>query len=392
MAATILIVDDEENARLFISTFLSTRGYEVIGAATLGAARQQIALGTADIILLDVNLPDGNGTTLLEELSRSPRHPPIIMITAYGDIDMAVGAMKNGAHDFLQKPIQLKQLEQSILRATEMVSMRRELSHLRNNQRRAGMDMVSSSNPEMIRMFEKARRASQSATSVLITGEVGTGKEVLAHFIHANGPRAERTFAALNCATLQSSMLGPELFGYEAGAFPGARKREPGLLEVADNGILFINQISAMPLDIQAKLLQTLQDKSFLRVGGANQIHTDVQILAASNRNMPRLIAEGQFNEDLYYRLKMVDLHIPPLRERKGDILALAAFFVRQNNLLMGMNITSISPRAMDALRSYDWPGNVRELRNMIERAMLLCEEPVIDIFHLPAELGGTSS
>jgi DNA-binding NtrC family response regulator len=387
MSATVLIVDDEENARHIITSFLAPKGYEVIGAATLADARQHIEHGDADIILLDVQLPDGYGPSLLEETARLSYRPPIILITAYGDIDMAVEAMKNGAHDFLQKPIQLARLEQSIVRAQEVVVMRRELTHLRSTQRRAGMDFVTGSSDAMRRLFEQARRASQASVSVLITGETGTGKEVLAQFIHSNGPRAEKPFIAVNCAAIQSTMLESELFGYEAGAFTGADKRKAGLLEVADGGVLFLDEIASMPLDIQAKLLRVLEERAFRRVGGINLIKVDVQVLAASNRPLPKLLAEGQFREDLYYRLKVVDLHVPPLRERKGDILELVGYFVRNNNMRMGLNITNITPPAVDALRAYDWPGNVRELRNAIERAMLFCDDPVIDIVHLPADV-----
>ncbi len=232
MSATILVVDDEENARHIITSFLAPKGYEVIGAATLAEARQQISRGTADIILLDVQLPDGYGPSLLEETSRLALRPPIILITAYGDIDMAVDAMKNGAHDFLQKPIQLARLEQSILRAQEVVAMRRELTHLRSTQRRAGSDFVTGSSPEMLSLFSQARRAAQASVSVLVTGETGTGKEVLAHFIHASGPRAEKPFIAVNCAAIQSTMLESELYGYEAGAFTGADKRKIGRAHV----------------------------------------------------------------------------------------------------------------------------------------------------------------
>lgn len=387
MSATILVVDDEENARHIITSFLAPKGYEVIGAATLSEARQQIARGRADIILLDVQLPDGYGPSLLEETARLALRPPIILITAYGDIDMAVDAMKNGAHDFLQKPIQLARLEQSILRAQEVVAMRRELTHLRSTQRRAGSDFVTGSSPEMNALFSQARRAAQASVSVLITGETGTGKEVLAHFIHTSGPRAEKPFIAVNCAAIQSTMIESELFGYEAGAFTGADKRKPGLLEVADGGILFLDEIASMPLDIQAKLLRVLEERAFRRVGGTNLIRVDVQVLAASNRPLPKLLADGLFREDLYYRLKVVDLHIPPLREHKGDLLELAGYFVRQNNMRMGLNITDITPRAVDALRAYDWPGNIRELRNAIERAMLFCDDPVIDMVHLPSDV-----
>jgi len=386
MSATVLVVDDEENARLILTQFLTSKGYDVLGAATLAEAHACLQRGEADVVLLDVQLPDGYGPSLLEESARLEAHPPIILVTAYGDIDMAVDAMKNGAHDFLQKPIQLTRLEESLTRALEVVTMRRELAHLRNAQRR-GQDFVTGSSATMKTLLDQAGRAARASVSVLITGETGTGKEVLAHFIHDGGPRAEKPFIAVNCAAIQPTMLESELFGYEAGAFTGADKRKPGLLEVADGGILFLDEIASMPLDIQAKLLRVLEERAFRRVGGTHMIKVDVQVLAASNRPLAHLIAEGLFREDLYYRLKVVDVHIPPLRERKTDILELAGFFVRQNNARMGFNIQDITPRAVEMLRAYNWPGNVRELRNAMERAMLFCDDPAIDVPHLPADI-----
>jgi two-component system, NtrC family, response regulator AtoC len=386
MSATVLVVDDEENARLILSQFLSSRGYEVIGASTLAEAREHVGRGVAEVILLDVQLPDGYGPSLLEETARLSPPPPILLITAYGDIDMAVDAMKNGAHDFLQKPIQLARLEESLKRAVEVVAMRRELAHLRRAQRH-GQDIVVGSSPEMQTLLAQARRAAGAGVSVLVTGETGSGKEVLAHYIHDNGSRADKPFIAINCAAIQPTMIESELFGYEAGAFTGADKRKPGLLEVADNGILFLDEIASMPIDTQAKLLRVLEERAFRRVGGTNLIKIDVQVLAASNRPLARMIEDGLFREDLYYRLKVVDLHIPPLCERKGDILELAGLFVRQNNARMGLNITDITPRAVEALRAYHWPGNVRELRNAIERAMLFCDDPTIDLMHLPSDV-----
>lgn len=386
MTATILIVDDEDNARHNISDFLISRGYEVHGVATLAEARECVRRGTADIILLDVLLPDGFGPALLEETVHLPIRPPIILITAYGDIDMAVDAMKNGAHDFLQKPIQLTTLERSIQRAGEIVAMRRELTHLRQTQHKQ-LDFIAGKNPAMQSLLNQAQRAASAAVSVLITGETGTGKEVLAHALHQMGPRSGKPFIAINCAAIQSTVLESELFGYEAGAFTGAEKRKHGLMEVADQGILFLDEISSMPLDMQAKLLRALEEQAFRRVGGTNLVHVDVQILAASNRDLPTLIVQGGFREDLYYRLKVVDLHIPPLRQRKEDIPDLVGLFIRHNNSRMGLNITDITPRAMQTLLEHNWPGNIRELRNVIERAMLFCDDPAIDLPHLPQEL-----
>jgi len=386
MTATVLVIDDEENARHIIANFLTPRGYEVIGVPTLGEARACLQRGSADIVLLDVQLPDGYGPNLLSETRHMAFRPPIILITAYGDIDMAVEAMKNGAHDFLQKPIQLVQLEQSIQRAYELITMRRELAHLRSAQQQKGNFVIGTS-PVVNSVISQAERAASASVSVLITGETGTGKEVLAQYIHRMGPRSSKPFIAVNCAAIQSTMLESELFGYEAGAFTGAERRKNGLMEVADGGILFLDEISSMPMDIQAKLLRAIETRSFRRVGGTTLIHVDVQILAASNRKLETLIKENEFREDLYYRLKVVDLHLPPLRERKADIPELVGFFLRQLNARLGQNILDVKPAAMEALIAYDWPGNIRELSNCIERAILFCDEPVIDMPNLPADV-----
>lgn len=386
MAATILVVDDEENARLIISSFLTPKGYEVIGVSTLAEARDNLQHEGADIILLDVQLPDGYGPNLLYETAQLPLRPPIILITAYGDIDMAVDAMKNGAHDFLQKPIQLNQLEKSIQRASEIVSMRRELAHLRSSQQK-NVNFIIGKTQVMNQVVNLAQRAAGVSANVLITGETGTGKEVLAQYIHKVGPRSTKPFIAINCAAIQNTMLESELFGYEAGAFTGAERRKNGLMEVADDGILFLDEISSMPLDIQAKLLRAIEEHAFRRVGGTNLIHVDVQILAASNRDLPKMNELGQFREDLYYRLKVVDLKLPPLRERKADIPELVGLFIRLNNARMGLNITDITPRALQALTDYHWPGNIRELSNAIESALLFCDEAVLDIPNLPLEV-----
>ncbi len=369
-----------------ISDFLSQRGFETIGVATLGEAREIMHQGRADIILLDVQLPDGYGPNLLAETANIAWRPPIILITAYGDIDTAVDAMKNGAFDFLQKPISLVQLEKSILRALEIVAMRRELAHLRQTQQ-DGVDFIIGSSSQMKELVRAARRAGEAAVSVLITGETGTGKEVLARAIQRWGPRASKPFVAINCAAIQSTVLESELFGYEAGAFTSAEKRKLGLMEVADGGILFLDEIASMPMDMQAKLLRAIEEQAFRRVGGTNLIRVDVQILAASNRSLRKMIEETNFREDLYYRLKVLDLHIPPLRDRKQDIPDLVGLFIRSNNQRMGMNVSDITPRAMEALMRHDWPGNIRELRNVIERAMIFCDEASIDVPHLPAEI-----
>ncbi|MHB0987533.1 MAG: sigma-54-dependent transcriptional regulator [Bellilinea sp.] len=386
MSITVLIVDDEDNARANISEYLTPLNYEVLGAATLAEARKFLQRGDGDVVVLDVSLPDGYGPSLLYETANMPTRPPIIIITAHGDIEMAVDAMKNGAHDFLSKPFKLDQLETSIQRAFETVRMRRELAHFRETQKN-NLDFVQGQNPEFKRMLEFAQRAGQMQVSVLITGETGVGKDVLAQYIHASGPRANNPYIAINCAAIQSTVLESELFGYEAGAFTSAEKRKHGLMEVADGGVLFLDEISSMPLDMQAKLLRAIEESAFRRVGGTSLIKVDVQLLAASNRNLKDMIAAGEFRSDLYYRLKVVDLHLPPLRKRKDDIPELVGFFLRRRNVKMGQNVENISPRAMEALMNYNWPGNIRELSHALEHAILFSDGQTIDLPDLPSDI-----
>jgi two-component system response regulator AtoC len=386
MSYSVLIVDDEENARKNIGDFLATKQYEVIEAENLKKAREAIQKGIGDVILLDVQLPDGYGPNLLLETANMLIRPPVIIITAYGDIQMAVEAMRNGAHDFLTKPIDLTNLEQSLQRACETVAMRRELAHLRKSQSE-NLEFVLGHNPQMLAVIDQAKRAANASVSVLLTGETGTGKEVLAKFIHSSGPRSGKPFIALNCAAIQNTMLESELFGYEAGAFTSANSKKPGLMEIADNGILFLDEISSMPLETQSKLLRAIDENSFYRVGGIKLLHVDVQVLAASNRDLKAMMKAGDFREDLYYRLKVVDLNLPPLRDRKEDIPDLVGFFIRAFNMKLGKNILGISPKALQTLKTYPWPGNIRELSNALERAALFCDTEMIEVGDLPLDI-----
>ncbi len=391
MTATVLIVDDEETARNFISEALTDAGFEAIEAGTLAEANKAIDKGVGDIILLDVMLPDGSGLSLLDRLALENPRPPVILITAFGEIDTAVDAMKKGALDFLQKPLDLDRLLQAIERSSEVVGLRRELDLLRRTSI-LETEMVIGETQIMKQIMHEAERAAQASVSVMITGETGTGKEVLARSIHSFGPRADTPFIPINCAALPDTMIESELFGHEAGAFTGAQKKKPGLIEIADGGILFLDEISSTKQEMQAKLLRVLDEQKFRRVGGVNEIGVDVQIIAASNRNLPVMIEEGTFREDLYYRLKVVDLHLPPLRERIVDLPALTGNFIRQINLRVGGIVEGITPRALDALKAHSWPGNIRELRHVVERAILFCDEENIDLAHLPPDIQDLAS
>lgn len=386
MAATVLVVDDEETARMVISEFLRSKGYEVLEAGTLTDARAVISKGVADIIILDVRLPDGYGPHLLTETSRLPLRPQVIIVTAHGEVSMAVEAMKNGAQDFMEKPIDLLELEKSVNRAAEVIFMRRELAHFRSNKDNLD-EFIVGDTPQMNHILELAGRASESSVSVLITGPTGTGKEVLAKYIHRNGPRSGKPFIDINCPAIQPTMFESELFGHEAGSFTGATNKRNGLMEIADGGILFLDEISSMPVDLQAKFLRALEERAFRRVGGTNLIRVDVQVIAASNRDLKEMIARHEFREDLYYRLKVVDLDLPPLAERRQDIPELVGYMIRKFNKRLGANILDVSPAAMQALIDYDWPGNIRELSNAIERAVVFCDEPTIDLNHLPKDI-----
>jgi DNA-binding NtrC family response regulator len=387
MSATILVVDDVETARLAMAKSLRKDGYEVLEAATLGEARTALEQNRADICILDIQLPDGNGIKLMDEVAHQSWQPKFIVITGYGEIDIAVDAMKKGAVDFLTKPLKMKLLKESIKRAEEIVAMRRELNHLRSTK---DSSFIIGKTPRMKALYELAQRAADTSVSILITGESGTGKEVLANFIHQIGPRAQKPFIAVNSSTISNTMMESELFGHEANAFTGAaNKRKLGLMEVADTGILFLDEISTMPLDMQAKLLRAIEERAFRRVGGTTLIRVDVQIIAASNRDLKEAIKAGEFREDLYYRLKVVDLDVPPLRNRKEDIPELVGLLMRQTNMSQGTNVQEITPRAMEALKAYDWPGNVRELRHLLQRAIVLTTEPAIDLKDFPPEITG---
>ncbi|MHC1740946.1 MAG: sigma-54-dependent transcriptional regulator [Anaerolineaceae bacterium] len=387
MSITVLIVDDEENTRIDLEALVKGKGYSTLTAATYVEAREHVIKGDCDLILLDMQLKDGYGPNLLLEMATMPYHPLVIMITGYGDIDTAVEIMKSGAIDFLTKPVDFGRLEKSMKRASDLVSMKRELDHLREEQNQ-DVNFVVGKSERMKEIVELAWKAAQRKANVLITGETGTGKDVLAKYIHTVGTRRHKSFVGINCAAIQSTMLEIELFGYEPNSFTGAaQKRKTGLMEVADDGILFLNEISSMPLEIQAKLLTAIESQSFLRVAGTAPVQVDVQVISASNRNLPAMIESKEFREDLYYRLKVIEIDMPPLRERVEDIPELVGYFIRHYNMNMAMNVQEIDPRALEALQNHPWRGNIRELSNTIERSMIFCDGLKIGLSDLPLEV-----
>lgn len=386
MSLTILVIDDEENFRQNVCEFLNSLGHETHQAGTFAEGRELVKKGVGELLLLDIQLPDGYGPDLLAEIKKQVAAPLVIMVTGFGDIDTAVEVMKAGAHDFLTKPVKFDRLQQTIDRASDIIRMKRELDQFRIRQGQEAKFVVGKS-PAMQALIQKAKRIANAEVSVLISGETGTGKEVIAKYLHESGVRSSKPFMPINCAALQPTVIESELFGYEAGAFTGANKRKLGLMEVADQGILFLDEIASMSLDMQSKLLRALEERKIRRVGGSNLISVDVQIIAASNRDLPSMIKTGEFREDLYYRLHIVDLQVPPLRTRKEDIPEMVGFFLKQKNAQMGLNVTGVSQKAMNALLAYDWPGNVRELRNAMERALIFCDGDTVEIGHLPQEV-----
>ncbi len=388
MTATILLVDDDETALSFMAPLLRDAGYEVREATTLASAHQTLDRGEADLVVLDVQLPDGYGPNLLERLSREQPGMPVIMVTGFGDIEMAVEAMKLGARDFIQKPVDMARLRQAVDKAAESVALHRELAHLRRSRHPTDSWIIGDT-PAMKRLENMLARVAPSNATVLLTGASGTGKEVLAAAIHKMSPRASRPWIPVNCANFSDTLLESELFGYEAGAFTGATKKKDGLFVTADGGTLFLDEISTMKPELQAKLLRVLEDRSIRRVGGSVETKVDVRILAATNRDLAEMVKTGAFREDLFHRLNVVEIRLPPLRERLEDIPALVGYFIQKYNREMGRTVTGVGPYVMDALKAYDWPGNIRQLRNAIERAMVFAEGDTLEIGHFAPDIAG---
>ncbi len=387
MSATVLIVDDEDPARKVIGLMLQDWGYEVREAATVRGAHASLDRGEADIAILDIELPDGHGGELLEQIHREQPSMPVIIVTGYGDIKKAVKAMKLGAQDFIEKPVDAALLKQAVDNAAQNVALHRELEHLRQS-RAVPANWVVGETPVLKRIYNDLTRVAPSQSIILLTGDSGTGKEVLAAAVHNMSPRADKPYIPVNCANFTDSLLETELFGYEAGAFTGAQnKKKEGLFVTADGGTLFLDEISTMRLELQARLLRVLENRTIRRVGGTSEIKIDVRIVAATNRDLEEMVQAGTFRGDLYHRLNVVALRLPPLRERLDDIPALVGHFIEKFNREMGRSVRGVGPYVLDALKRYPWPGNIRQLRNAIERAMLFTDGDTLDLGHFDPDI-----
>ncbi|MEO7021932.1 MAG: sigma-54 dependent transcriptional regulator [Ktedonobacteraceae bacterium] len=391
MSLTILIVDDEPNLPHQLARYLGKHGYEVYTASDGEAGLCELQKNTPDLLLLDVRLPGMSGLEILAELRKTEPDLPVIMLTAYGDVQTAVAAMKLGASDYLLKGFDLTELLLVVRRALETSAMYRELRQLRREKSdNYHFHHIVGYSAGMREVFDLVARVARSDTaSVLITGESGTGKEVVAHAIHEQSPRAQGPFHPLNCASIATNLLESELFGYEQYAFTDAKKQKRGLLELADGGTLFLDEVGEMPLDMQAKLLRVLETRSFYRLGGNKEVKINVRVLAATNRDLEMALKQGMFRSDLFYRLAVLSIELPPLRKRPDDILLFASRFLEDFNRSLGRAIRRISPEAQHLLMAYQWPGNVRELKNVIERAMILSSGEELLPAHLPREIVG---
>jgi two-component system response regulator AtoC len=379
--ATLLIVDDEELVRWSLRERFRREGYAVVEAATAAAALEQVA-GGVDLVLLDYRLPDGDGLAVLRRIKEVSPDTPVILMTAFSTVENAVEAMKHGAYHYLNKPFNLDDVAITVEKALETSRLRREVRAYRSSQSREyGFDAIIGSSPAMT--AAKAllvRIANSPASTVLLTGETGTGKDLAAKAIHYNSDRAAKPFVNITCSALPEQLLESELFGHERGAFTDARQQKRGLFETADGGTVFLDEIGEMTPGLQAKLLRFLEEKTFKRIGGLADIRVDVRVVAATHRNLEEEVAAGKFREDLFYRLQVMPVTLPALRERRGDIPLLVNYYVDRYNREFRKRVRGVSPEALALLEHYRWPGNVRELRNAIERAMLLTDRDLLAV------------
>jgi DNA-binding NtrC family response regulator len=374
--ANILIVDDEALVRWSLRERLAREGCAVTEAGTAGAALEQITAGGVDLVLLDFRLPDGDGLSVLKRIKAVTPETLVILMTAFSTVENAVEAMRLGAYHYVNKPFNLDEVALVVDKALETSRLRREVRTLRTSQgREYGFDAIIGGSPAMARAKALlARIASSPASTVLLTGETGTGKDLAAKAIHYNSDRASRPFVNITCSALPEQLLESELFGHERGAFTDARQQKRGLFETADGGTVFLDEIGEMMPGLQSKLLRFLEEKTFKRVGGLADVRVDVRVIAATNRDLDAEVQAGKFREDLFYRLQVMPILLPPLRERTGDIPLLVKYYIDRYNREFRKRVRGATPEALAMLEQYRWPGNIRELRNAIERAMLLMD------------------
>ena len=376
-SATLLIVDDEELVRWSLRQRFVAQGHRVLEAGTVAEALDAVHDGGIDLVLLDDRLPDGDGLSVLRTVKACTPEVPVVLMTAFSTVEQAVEAMREGAYHYLKKPFDLDDVTVLVEKAIETSHLRREVRALRSRARREfGFEAIIGQSPVMVAAKAMLRRIAEGpASTVLLTGETGTGKDLAAKAVHYNSERGIRPFVTITCSALPEHLLESELFGYERGAFSDARTQKRGLLETADGGTVFLDEIGEMTPALQVKLLRFLEDRTFRRVGGLTDIHVDVRVIAATNRALAGEVRSGTFREDLFYRLQVMLVTLPALRERPGDIPVLARHYIHRYNREFRKKVTDLSPDTVDLVRQYRWPGNVRELRNAVERAMLLADE-----------------
>jgi DNA-binding NtrC family response regulator len=373
----ILLIDDESQVRGVLSDLLRERGHAVLGVSTLGQARQVLATEAFELILCDLRLQDGEGLAFLEELRKAGNKAHMIVLTGYATLDSALRAIQLGVFDFLVKPIDPRQIDIALDRLETLLKLEAENAYLRSEQGQEKLkDIIWGTHPAMTQLRQLVEKVGRAETTVLICGESGTGKEVIAQSLVSFSGRSDKPFIKVNCAAVTANLLESEFFGHEKGAFTGAVQRREGRFELAHTGTLLLDEISEIPPDLQVKLLRVLQEREFERVGGNKTIQVDVRVLATTNRRLEEEVKAGRFREDLYYRLNVVPLHLPPLRERGLDLLVMAEYFLQRFSRKHGKHLKGFSPSAAAKLASYAWPGNVRELQNVIERAAILSEHP----------------
>jgi two-component system NtrC family response regulator len=387
---SILIVDDEDAQRSILKGYLEKKGYKIFSASSGTDGVKAVQNNLIDIVLSDFKMPDKTGLEVLEEVKKINPEISFVILTAYGTIEDAVKAMRLGAFDYISKPVDLDELDLMIDRIIEHKNLKSEIQILKNQlKEKFKIDSFISHSAKMEEVLSVAARAADSKATILITGESGTGKEVLAKSIHYVSPRKEKAFVAVNIPALPETLLESELFGHEKGAFTGADKAKKGRFELADGGTIFLDEIGDIPINLQVKLLRVLQEHQIERVGSIENINIDVRIIAATHQNLEEKIKDGSFREDLYYRLNIVSLHIPPLRERKEDILPLIEYFTEKYSKENNRDKLTLSKEAVDCLIKYNFPGNVRELENIIERAVVLCRSEAITLNDLPNVVKG---